>query len=248
VAAKSRLAPLLPSGEVHVWRTRLEPQAGLLAAMTNSLSRDELERAAAFRTIVDRDRFVLRRGFLRAVLARYLAIGPSDVRFSYGRYLKPFVDPAYHKSALSFNVTHRRDIALAVVTATIAVGIDIEIVEPLSDLESLAARFLSEREQKFVDAVADAERTKAFLTAWTRKEAYLKALGDGLVREPKLIDVRLDRSPTTELREFDHRSGREELWRVETVVPVRGYVGAVVGRGTGWRIRWMDWPAGPAPC
>jgi 4'-phosphopantetheinyl transferase len=234
---------MLPLGEVHVWRARLDEHAGSLATLTETLSRDELERAAAFGSARDRNEFVFRRGLLRTVLARYLAIGPSDVRFSYGAYLKPFLDRGHHKTSMSFNATHRRDIALAAVTTTIPIGIDVEVVEPLEDLDSLAARFLSERERIVLAAAAAAERLNAFLTAWTRKEAYLKARGDGLSREPALIDVHLDSLPITQLQEPDHDGGTGRLWRVETIVPAPGYIGAVVGQGTDWRIRWMDWQA-----
>jgi 4'-phosphopantetheinyl transferase len=238
--AGSSPASLLPPGEVQVWRGRLDQHIDALAELRSTLSGDELERAAAFRSESDRNQFVLRRSFLRTVLARYLAIAPSDVRFSYGRYLKPLLDRAYHKRSLSFNLTHRRAIALAAVTRTMAVGIDVEMVEPVDDLEGLAARFFSEREREVLSAVAEAERLNAFLTAWTRKEAYLKARGVGLSREPALVDVHLDCLPVAQLQEADRSGGRGRVWRVETVVPAPGYIGAVVGRGINWRIRWMD--------
>jgi 4'-phosphopantetheinyl transferase len=237
----STLAPPLTSREVHVWRAHLDQRADSLAQLARTLSLAERERAAQFHHPRDRDRFVLRRGVLRTILGRYLAVGPGDVRFSCGRYDKPFLDRYYHDRPLNFNVAHRRGFALYAVTSRSAVGVDIEYVEPVSDLEDVAAQFFSERELQVLHLVPESARLLAFLRLWTMKEAYLKALGEGLMRPPNQVDVYLDSSRTTALQEIEGHTVESGLWRIETVVPAPGYIGAVVAEAGDWRIRWLDW-------
>jgi 4'-phosphopantetheinyl transferase len=105
-----------------------------LAELTTILSPGERERAKRFLHTVDRDRFVLRRGILRAILSQYLAVAPSKVRFAYGRYHKPFLARGSYDLRLSFNLAHRRGIALYAVTSQGAVGVDIEYVKLLPDV------------------------------------------------------------------------------------------------------------------
>jgi len=171
----------------------------------------------------------------------YLPVGPGEVRFSYGPHDKPLLDHRYHEPSLSFNVTHRREIALYAVTSRSAVGVDIEYVEPLPDLEGVASTFFSTRELSLLHLLPESERLVAFFTCWTRKEAYLKALGEGLTRPANQVEVYLDYSSTTELHESDGRMGENRFWRIETVVPAPGYLGAVAVEGGGWEIKWLDW-------
>jgi 4'-phosphopantetheinyl transferase len=246
VKANSTMTPPLPPGEVHLWRARLDQQADSLAELTTILSPGERERAARLRHTVDRDRFVLRRGVLRAILSLYLAVAPSKVRFAYGRNDKPFLARGSHDRQLSFNLAHRRGIALYAVTSLGAVGVDIECVEPLADLEGVTTSSFSERELDVLRMVPESERLLAFFTGWTRKEAFLKALGEGLTRPPNQVEVYLDSSNTTEVRVIECLGARGRFWRVDTVVPVPGYVGAVAAEGGDWRIKWLDWQA-PEP-
>lgn len=232
----------LPLGEVHVWRADLHQRGDCLAEVTKTLSSDERDQAARFRLPRDGDSFVLRRGVLRAILGLYLSVGPGEVRFSYGPHRKPALDRNYHGQSLSFNVAHRRGIALYAVTGRDAVGVDIEYVEPLPDLEGLASTFLSTRELSLLHLLPEGERLVGFFTCWTRKEAYLKALGEGLMRPANQVEVYLDLSGTTELHEIDARKGENRVWRIETMVPAPGYLGAVAVEGVDWLTRWLDWP------
>jgi 4'-phosphopantetheinyl transferase len=239
---------LLP-GEVHLWRVRLDPQAVSVAELTRILSPGERERATRFHDKVDRDRFVLRRGILRTILGSYLAVAPSKVRFAYGPYEKPFLAPGSFEGPLSFNLAHRRGFALYAVTGQGEVGVDIEHLELLTDLEGVTTSSFSEREQDVLRTVPESERLLAFFTGWTRKEAFLKALGEGLRRPPNQVEVYLDSSNSREVRLVEGQEAGGRLWRIDTVVPSPGYIGAVAAEGGEWRIKWLDWPAperGPA--
>ena len=245
VLVNSTLTPALPPGEVHLWRARLDRQTDALADFSRILSPGERERAARLRHTVDRDHFVLRRGVLRAILSLYLAVAPSKVQFAYGRYDKPFLASGFHQRRLSFNLAHRRGIALYAVTSQGAVGVDIEYVELQSDLEGVTTSSFSERELDVLRMVPEGERLLAFFTGWTRKEAFLKALGEGLTRPLSQVEVYLS-SNTTDVRVSEGLGARGRFWKVATVVPVPGYVGAVAAEGGDWRIKWLDWQA-PEP-
>lgn len=121
----------LPAQEVHVWRAHLDRHTGRLVELSRTLSDDEWEQAARFRLTEDRNRFMLRRSILRAILSLYLRLAPSELRFAYGLYETPFLDRDSQPGSLSFNVTHSRGIALYAVASRSVVGVDIEFVEPL---------------------------------------------------------------------------------------------------------------------
>ncbi|MDQ6883913.1 MAG: 4'-phosphopantetheinyl transferase superfamily protein [Candidatus Dormibacteraeota bacterium] len=120
-------------------------------------------------------------------------------------------------------------------------GVDIEYVEPLPDLEGVASAFFSTRELGLLHLLPERERLVAFFTCWTRKEAYLKALGEGLTRSANRVEVCADFSQTTELNEIDNGEGENRFWRIETIVPAPGYLGAVAVEGRGWDVSWLDW-------
>ena len=236
-------APPLPPGQIDLWRARLDQQADSLSDLTNLLSPDEQERAARFRLRRDRDRFVLSRGLLRTILSRYLSVGPREIRFSYGLFDKPFLDRRWHESALSFNVAHSREMALYAITSRSTVGVDVEFVEEFPKLEGVARQFFSRRELDGLEKLPENERLLAFFTGWTRKEAYFKALGEGLTRSPTEVELYLEPSRTAEVQAIGGEGGGRRFWRIETVLPAAGYVGAVAAEGDGWRIRWLDWQA-----
>jgi 4'-phosphopantetheinyl transferase len=226
-----------------VWRAHLDQNVDSLSELTNVLSPDELERAARFRLARDRDRFVLSRGLLRRILSLYLWVDPKEIRFSYGLFDKPFLDSRWHERPLSFNLAHAGQMALYAITRRRSVGVDLEFVEPLPDLEAVARQFFSSRELDRLHRLSNDQRLLAFFIGWTRKEAYLKASGQGLTRSPDQVEVCLESFRTSVLDTVDSEEGMHRFWRIETVFPAPGYAGAVAAEGDDWRIRWLDWQA-----
>jgi 4'-phosphopantetheinyl transferase len=162
--------------EVHVWRTHLYQPDAAVRRLYNQLAADEQDRAQRFVFGRDRDQFVITRGTLRRILAGYLQTETNHVRFSYDRHGKP----AVVGDALRFNASHSRGLALIAVTRSRRVGIDVEYMQPQLEVESLAERFFSPDERAALRALLPAGRRRAFFDCWTRKEAYVKARGDGL--------------------------------------------------------------------
>jgi len=170
--------PTLLPGEAHVWRASGGPDAAALARSAFVLSDDERARAARLHFERDRIRFIRAHGVLREVLARYLAAPPARLSFVKG----PFGKPSIAGSALEFNLSHCEDMVVVAISGCGAVGVDVERVRDMPDAKSLAAHFFAPAENAALAAAPVSERRGLFFSIWTRKEAYVKATGEGLSR------------------------------------------------------------------
>ncbi|HZP83813.1 MAG TPA: 4'-phosphopantetheinyl transferase superfamily protein [Chthonomonadaceae bacterium] len=179
----------LPLDEVHVWRGSLVQPAAFVESLATTLSPDERARAAAFYFERDRQRFLVGRGLLRALLSAYLGIPARRIAFTYGPRGKPALSEACGCD-LTFNVSHSHDLALYAITRARRIGVDIERIREL-DVEGVAARFFSPAEIAALRALPAQERPAAFFRCWTRKEAFVKARGDGLALPLNQFDVSL---------------------------------------------------------
>ncbi len=209
--------------EIHVWRIDLEQPAGTVAALHELLADDERNRAARFHFDVHRRRFIVARAALRRVLGRYLELEPQLVVFHYAAKGKPSVRRRRDLD-LRFNLTHTDDLALCAVTVGRPVGIDVEMHRDVPEAMSIARRFFTADEVDWLRDQPARERSEAFLTLWTRKEAYIKALGEGLSCPLNRIDVwesdegsglvrepEADGPPTRSWRFWDLSVGSEHL-------------------------------------
>lgn len=183
--------PSLAAGEVHVWRFALD---GAWPEVGRTLSPAEHGRAARFVFERDRARYMRGRQALRALLGAYLRQEPARVDIRSGEHGKPYVDASH---GLGFNLSHAGDEAIAAFSRSPDVGIDIETVQPRGDLAGLAATVFTDAECAELAAVPEPRRLVAFLSGWTRKEACLKAVGFGLMLEPRGVQVGLDEARDT---------------------------------------------------
>lgn len=179
----------LLSREVHVWRTPLEQPPERVDEFLRTLDDEEREKASRFHFAQHRRHFVVGRGVLRLLLARYLATLPQDVRFNYGSHGKPALGGAHHASSLRFNVSHSGELALYAFVEDQEVGVDVECIKADFTTEEIAERFFSPHEVETLNALVAAERPAEFFRYWTRKEAYIKALGTGLSHPLNEFDV-----------------------------------------------------------
>jgi 4'-phosphopantetheinyl transferase len=182
--------PSLPHRELHVWRIPLAATAQTLDAARALLAPDERVRADRFTVDAPRRRFTFARAALRNVLARYTGQPPREIAFTTGPHGKPALAG---DSPFRFNLSHSEDLALLAVTRRTDVGIDLEAIDPRRAADDIAARYFSPAEQAQLGPHADpAARTAAFFRAWSRKEAVIKALGEGLACPLTSFDVSLD--------------------------------------------------------
>lgn len=211
---------------VHLWKVCLDRDDFSVQQLLLLLSEGERDRCLKYRFAVDRNRFIVRRGMLRRILAGYLHNAPQSVQFRSGEYGK--LRLADSARLLEFSVTQSQTMALFAVTPAGAVGVDLECVQPLSDLEMLLNSCLSPSERSTLETFPATLRLESFYRYWTCKEAYLKAIGVGLNRPLKSVEVLLN----------DKGSESAVIMRVEdeecpdfalrTFVPCTGYVAAIV--------------------
>lgn len=168
----------LREGEVHLWRAPLDPSEPDPRDIEGLLSADELARARAFHRPADGRRYAAGRTYLRRLLGCYLDTDPRALRFAYTRQGRPTLRGEGH-GWLAFSVAHSAGEALIGLTRGGRLGVDLELVRDL-DVLGLARRFFAPEELRALRALPDADRPAAFFRCWTRKEAYLKARGDGL--------------------------------------------------------------------
>lgn len=229
----------LPEGEVHVWRAGLDRPAAEMASLAATLSEEEEERADRFYFERDRQRFAAGRAILRMLLGHYLGMAADAVGFEYGPQGKPALAEGCGDRSLSFNLSHSHDLALFAFARRRAVGVDVERVRPLSDAAAIARRFFSSREVAALQAARAARQETVFFEIWTRKEAYIKALGEGLSRPLGGFSVALgkERAP---LGHVEGDAAEAERWRLAPLFLDAEYVAAVAVEGDGWRLRSWD--------
>lgn len=214
---QTRHAPHLDGG-VDVWRVRLDTPEPAARSLERLLSPDEVTRANRFRFAQDRRRFVVARAVLRQVLGAYLGASPSSLRLAYGPQGKPrLADTCCRRGHVTFNLSHSGGLALLAVAKGCEIGVDLEAVRPLTEASAMARRIFSAAELAALAAMPEGERDLAFYRFWTRREAWVKALGTGLAELPDGLDV------TT----ADAGGAAGPDWRFVQIEPGEGYVGAL---------------------
>jgi len=233
---------LLGKDEVHVWRAALDAKASDVQRLQQVLSEDEQARAGRFYFQKDREHFIVARGLLRAILGRYLKLDPSQLQFRYTPHGKPFLDIETDRDELRFNVSHSHGIALYAITLKKELGVDVEWIRPDFANEQIAEHFFSHREIAALRALPASKQTEAFFNCWTRKEAYIKARGEGLSLSLDQFNVSLSPGEPARLVSTDGDAHEALRWSLQSLFPGSGYVAALAVAGHGWRLKCWQWP------
>ena len=205
-----------------MWRIDLEQRQEVLERFRETLEAHELERAGRFHFEKHRRHFVVARGFLRCVVARYLETRPEVLRFSFGPYGKPALAG---EQSLRFNLSHSHEVALLAVASSVELGVDVEHVRADFASEDIARRFFSRAEVETFDALPKKEQVAAFFRCWTRKEAYIKAIGKGLSQPLDGFDVTLAPEEPAALLHADEDDASR--WSLSDIDVGAGYAGAL---------------------
>ena len=226
---------VLPDDEIHVWRASLDQEPAVAADLKDTLSEDEKARATRFHFERDQCRFIVARGLLRRMLADYLRQEPNALRFCYGPKGKPSLRVSNTwLPEISFNLAHTNGQAVYAFALSRCLGIDIEMIRDDFPAIEIAKRFFSLKEiDQLLDLSRD-ERHEAFFLGWTRKEAYIKALGEGL-------HIELDSFSVTLLpgREACFLHGVDSDWHLVSFSS-NGVPGALVHDGPKCSIRYLN--------
>jgi len=226
--------------EVHVWRAALDefPEAGPLAAC---LSEDEQQRAGRFRVPQVRARFTAARSILRDILGSYLGCPPSQVHFHYRKHGKPCLAPGAFSDDLRFNLSHSHGLALYAVSRGSEVGIDLENTRTDRDHDRLAERFFSPLESSTLKGLAPEQRLDAFFNCWTRKEAYLKARGEGLAIPLASFSVSLAPGEPAALLSVAGDDREPARWWLSSIDAGPGFAAALAVDGAPAGLRFWEW-------
>ena len=232
-----RLAP----GEVHVWLSSFDGARSHLALMEQTLSSEERERAARFRREETRLEFTLGRGLLRLLLGAYLDADPRELQFGAGPHGKPDLVPTASTGSLQFNVSHSAGTVLHAFSLGSRLGVDIERVrKDFSGLE-VARRFFSRSEAAFLASQPETLRSSAFFAAWTRKEALLKARGEGLSGRLERTGIPISPDGPETLLEFSESCGGNTRWSLFDLDVGPDFAAALVGEGTNLQVTLRRW-------
>jgi 4'-phosphopantetheinyl transferase len=170
------LSVILEPGQVHVWNIVLDQPDGLVQELRGLLSADELARADKFRVARGAERYIVGRSALRTLLGQYTGVPPEALVFAYNEFGKPELPG----SDVCFNLSHSHGMALAAFARGRAIGVDIERIREEVIHERIADRFFSPAEARALASLPPRQQAEAFFNCWTRKEAWIKARGEGL--------------------------------------------------------------------
>lgn len=226
---------------VRVWRIVLDALHSPGAVAVSELSEAERARAARFATDALRNRWLHGHVATRRILARALGVAPSSIVYGAESAGKPFVATPAGRG-LEFNFSDSGELALLAVGRHGALGVDVEVHRPLSDLEGIAERFFAPAEQTALFALRESEREAAFYRLWTRKEAYIKALGTGL-GHPLSRFVMTLAADDVRLVSVDDDAAAAKRWSVSAIDVGAGYEGALVAARPWTSVITMDWTA-----
>jgi 4'-phosphopantetheinyl transferase len=225
----------LTPGDVHVWALDLDSLAAHTGQHAQLLSPAERQRAGRFHFDADRRRFISRRWALRTLLVRYLQIPPGRLHFVHNPYGKPAL-PA-ELGDVTFNISHSAGLALLAFSRGRQIGVDIERLRPDFDYKGILGRYFSDAEQAALWRLPPSQQRAAFFAGWARKEAYIKAHGEGLSLALEAFDVTISTGPPARLLATRHDPADAGRWQLRHLAPSPGYPAALAVEGDGWQLK-----------
>lgn len=224
------LSNSLVGNRVQVWCAWLADFVGFRETLAATLSPDEKSRASRFFHLIDGERFVLRRGLLRYILGSYTGFPPSRLRLNYQGNGKPVLAPLPAGRSLQFNLSHSNGVAVYAVAQCGEVGIDVEQVRDLTDWLGIVQEHFSKREQDVMLGIPETLRLEAFYRGWTRKEALLKATGQGIGGGLSQIEVSLEPNKPARIKRIEGSTTLASEWTITDLPTFPGFVGALAVR------------------
>ena len=235
----------LEATDLHVWSALLDQPEVIVRRLRETLSPDEQVRAARYHFERDRRRFIIARGVLRSISGVYLNTPPNELAFEYGVRGKPALSPVPDGKPLCFNMSHSHELALYVFARHSRLGVDVEYaLRDVNDADQLAERFFSANENAAYRALPAGEKRTAFFRCWTRKEAYIKAIGEGLSQPLNRFDVSLALGQPPAILNIDGDPWAAQRWSIFHLEPETDYVGAIAIEGHSWQLTCWAWKRG----
>ncbi len=224
---KHHNSPELTEQFVHLWPVRVEASFDVVDTFALLLEPEEKSRADRFCSEEHRRSFILVRGTLKALLGHYLGVPASGVRLDYSSNGKPRPAP---RSCITFNLSHSGDLVAFTFGIGIEMGVDVERIRWLADMLEIARHFFSHQEAVDLMALPAEQRERAFFRCWTRKEAYLKAIGNGLSVPLNSFDVSVRPGEPARMIRIGCDNIAASAWTLHDLELEPGYAGAIAYR------------------
>ena len=221
--------------EVHIWRAVLDQPLESIRDFERLLAEDERGRADRYHFQRDRTHFIVARAVLRLILSRYLGIAPAHLCFRYSAFGKPALAGEAAGTELRFNLSHSGGMALYGVTRRREIGVDLEYIREDVEVEEIACRFFARSEVERLLELPPATQRRAFFNCWTRKEAYIKARGEGLSLPLTKFSVSLSPGAAALLVVQDEPE-ESTRWRLQDLSFNSHYAAAAAVEGNNWRL------------
>jgi 4'-phosphopantetheinyl transferase len=231
------LKPILQDNEIHIWRANLPIQASIKTELQKTLSENEQSRLNSLYFPQDKERFLVARSGLRNILARYLNTAPNHIDFHYTELGKPYIN----NKNIFFNISHSADCIIYALSNCSPIGIDVEHCKRDIDYLSIAKNFFSENEYLKLLTLHPDERLLAFYRCWTRKEAYIKAIGKGLHFPLDQIEVSILPNEKVQLIKIMDKAPEKDLWKIEEFCPQQDYIACVATQQSFKNCLFWDW-------
>lgn len=215
---------------MQVWSAYISDFETRSRELENLLSKEEVCRAGRFCFQKDRLGFVVAHGILRNLLGRYLSIWPGLIQFEYDFNGKPILPEAGDLKSVSFNISHSHNLAVFAFSKFSSIGVDVEYVRIMQDFYEIADHYFHPKENEMLQNIPPFERNAAFFDCWTRKEAFIKATGEGMSRPLDSFEVSVNGKNESEIHSIDDDITEAAKWSLLPFKPARGYVGAVAAK------------------
>ena len=237
--------PQLQLSEIHLWRVNLDRPPDEVGRMGKILSATEQEQAAQFHIARDRRRFVIRRAVLRQILSSHLGIAPAALEIDSANFQKPKIADPINPQDLRFNCSHSADWALIALARELEVGVDLEQHQLLPDAAELAQRFFSDYEINELRRLPAPLQLQGFFDCWTRKEAFVKAVGLGLTFPLSRFSVTLAPDQPAALLEVTDDPRAMEKWSILSPAFLAHHSTALVFEKAALTVKFFEWAFPP---
>lgn len=214
-------------GLIHLWIVRLNEWKSHLFELKALLSSEEIERSLRLKVKDKQEQFICSRAISRIILGSYLDKNPANLQIHSTPDGKPYLE----KSEIRFNLSHSGDILLCGLSYKSEIGIDIQQIYAITNLETIIKNYFSENERKYLDSQPVDQLNNHFFAIWTAKEAYLKAIGKGFQKSPTKISTLPDESLQNFLLDHPHSDQKSQEWTISSIEVYQGYKAAIAVNG-----------------
>ena len=224
--------------QVHGWYANASKvNTDTVRSLLRLLSDEERHRATRYRFLNDQHGFVFRRGLLRCLLGSYLERDPASVQIRYNDFGKPNIPDENIENSLQFNLSHSNEYVLYAFTRIGRIGVDIECLRPLRGMNAIAKAFFSDSENAGLDQLTVIAKQKAFYRCWTRKEAFVKAIGEGLSHLDTIGGAVLP-GKQSEINTIEWNYRANGKWSLQSFDAIPGYTAAIAVEANQWIQKW----------